>query len=662
MKRYDSVCTVCGARDFRPFGQRTDGIHVLQCAACGHGIVEHFQVNVEGLYEDEYFSSVPGSAIGYTDYTVAQEQGVAWAASLLRILKPGGKVLDIGCADGRALQLLGKGYNCFGIELNDSMAEKAARSGVRIIARDLLDNSVERRFAGWFDAVLAVAVFEHIPDFKEAFRTSAALLKPNGILIFEVPLVQFAGDIWYRSSLEHLHYPTKSSIEYLFREILHLPLTGSIIDVWDFGGTYVGVTSPDAETARRVGHEYVRLTTCDPAMLHGDEARFRWQLDLLHAAHSHPAILTLYRHLKAEDWTAASLHRLFGLWAYREEKLKRIEAYLLEVERAKSWLAGQIQSWQQVAEQRQEALAACEANRTSLEEQIQDWQQSAEEQRQRIADLESKKLTVERQLEDLTRLEQDLFSRHETINKVEESLTRLESRADNLRTELERCRKSSDDHAQRIGEFEIAKTWLAQEIDNWRSVACQRSERIEVLEETIARMRGTRAWRAAEWWVRLWQKISGFFRGILLLGSLGLASSGAKNLLLGLRLACGGSAGRAMWRSHFDAGYYRSAYPDVARSGISPRLHYLLCGYLENRNPSARFDSANYRMQYADVRDAGINPLLHYALFGRREQRIPALRLTPSVANIPSPAPLQDRRQRALFATETAPWRIVAFP
>jgi 2-polyprenyl-3-methyl-5-hydroxy-6-metoxy-1,4-benzoquinol methylase len=193
MRRFDSVCTLCGARDLLPFGQRTDGIRVLRCAVCGHGIVEHFQDDVHSLYEDAYFSAAHDPAIGYEDYAAGAEQGVAWAASLLRILKPGGQVLDIGCADGGALQLLGEGYDCFGIELNEGMAQVATRAGVRMIARDLFDGSVEQRYAGCFDAVLSIAVFEHIPDFKAAFRAATALLKPDGILIFEVPAVQFAG-------------------------------------------------------------------------------------------------------------------------------------------------------------------------------------------------------------------------------------------------------------------------------------------------------------------------------------------------------------------------------------------------------------------------------------------------------------------------------------
>ena len=64
---------------------------------------------------------------------------------------------------------MGRGYDSYGIELNERMRQEATRSGVQMIAHDLLDSSVKQRYAGWFDAALAIAVFEHIADFKEAF-------------------------------------------------------------------------------------------------------------------------------------------------------------------------------------------------------------------------------------------------------------------------------------------------------------------------------------------------------------------------------------------------------------------------------------------------------------------------------------------------------------
>lgn len=617
MRRYDSECIVCGAREFIPFGQRTDGVHVLQCARCGHGIVEQFQENVQSLYADEYFSAPPDSAIGYQEYAQTAEHAIAWAPSLLRLLKPRGKVLDIGCANGLALQLLGKGYDCFGIELNESMAQEARRSGVQMIARDLLDSSVEQRYAGRFDAALAIAVFEHIPDFKEAFRTATALLKPDGILIFQVPVVQFVGDIWYRSSLEHLHYPTKSSIEYLFREILHLPLTGTVIDVQDFGCTYIGLTSLDLETARRAGNEYLCLTTADPALLQGGQARFRWLLDLMHSAKSRPEILALYRYVKPEDLSAASLRRLFELWGYREEKMKSIETYLREVERAKVWLEEQAQRSEQVSAQRQEALAASEGTKVFLEQQVQNLQGVADQRSRALAAYEASEAQLEEQVRNL--------------------------------------QQTAEEQRPRIAELEAAKTPLAESLDNRRATVAQQSEQIAALKETIAQMRATRVWRAAEWAVGVLRAISGICHGMILVGSPRLSSSNAKNLWLGMKLVLGGGEGRATWGAHFDATYYEWANPDVARTGIPPWLHYLLCGYFENRNPSGSFDSAYYRSRHLDVRDEGINPLLHYAVFGRQEERSQAPPLAPGTARLPVPAPLEASSRRWLIATETVP-------
>ena len=208
---------------------------------------------------------------------------------------------------------------------------------------------------------------------------------------------------------------------------------------------------------------------------------------------------------------------------------------------------------------------------------------------------------------------------------------------------------------QAAEEPEKANTRLARQVDYWHAAAGQRRERIAVLEETIARLTATWPGRAAEWSAGVLRRLSGVCRGMMLVGSPRLARSNARNFLLGLRLVFGGGEGRAIWRDRFDAGYYESAYSDVARSGIQPWLHYLLCGYFENRNPSESFDSAYYRLCYSDVRDAGINPLLHYAVFGRQEQRSAAAPLPPAAAKRRSPAPLEAQPREASVAAETAP-------
>jgi hypothetical protein len=109
----------------------------------------------------------------------------------------------------------------------------------------------------------------------------------------------------------------------------------------------------------------------------------------------------------------------------------------------------------------------------------------------------------------------------------------------------------------------------------------------------------------------------------------------------------------------FDSVFYRSTYPDVARSGLDPYLHYVWRGAGRGYDPNADFDTAFYRRQsgptrldpvrhylragaaagldpspafstlmylarYPDVGRAGINPLLHYRQDGRPEGRIAA--------------------------------------
>ena len=201
MIRFDTSCNVCGGKDFQELGQRSDGIPVISCLDCGHGVVGYFTEDVAALYGDEYFSESGAPLVGYDDYAYTAEHGVAWAAALIRLIRPSGRVLDIGCADGRLLQRLGPDYEPFGIELNCHMAERCRQAGIQIIGSDLLDDRLRRQYAGSFDVVSAIAVFEHIAGFRAAMQTALELLSPSGVLLFEVPALSDRQDwgMWLRS-------------------------------------------------------------------------------------------------------------------------------------------------------------------------------------------------------------------------------------------------------------------------------------------------------------------------------------------------------------------------------------------------------------------------------------------------------------------------------
>ncbi len=71
----------------------------------------------------------------------------------------------------------------------------------------------------------------------------------------------------------------------------------------------------------------------------------------------------------------------------------------------------------------------------------------------------------------------------------------------------------------------------------------------------------------------------------------------------------------------FDKKWYLEKYPDVARSGVNPIVHYLQRGAKEGRNPNPDFQTRFYLEQNSDVADSGLNPLVHFILFGRTEGR-----------------------------------------
>lgn len=71
----------------------------------------------------------------------------------------------------------------------------------------------------------------------------------------------------------------------------------------------------------------------------------------------------------------------------------------------------------------------------------------------------------------------------------------------------------------------------------------------------------------------------------------------------------------------FDATYYLKMYPEVAKLGVDPAVHYLIEGWKKGHNPHPDFSTSHYIRTYADIRRAGHNPFLHWCRNGRYELR-----------------------------------------
>jgi SAM-dependent methyltransferase len=306
------------------------------------GIIEHIPADIEALYESDYYSS-PDQRIGYADYAVVADHSTSWAANLAQLLCPHGRILDVGCADGRLLSKLSPTYERFGIEMNRQMRERCEREGIQIIANSIYDSRLGE-FRGAFDVVLAVAVLEHVRDFRNAVRRALEMMSPNGVFIFEVPLLSDSpsDDVWLKTSLEHVYYPSESSLKHLFGDISEGHLTGTEVVIQDFGSTYLGVASKDARRAEEVSELFDRvvLGTVDK-ITSTQELVCRLLLSVVHAANTEPSYLERLGLLSLDADLCGSpiLQRLQALWLRDRKRLDERTAYLAEVERARDYHA-----------------------------------------------------------------------------------------------------------------------------------------------------------------------------------------------------------------------------------------------------------------------------------------------------------------------------------
>jgi SAM-dependent methyltransferase len=420
--------------------------------------VERFRPDVLSIYSDEYyFAAAP--EVGYVNYEEVAEQGVLWAGALASLLTPGGVLLDIGCADGRALKGLGPAYTKLGIEVNPEMAARTAGSGIRIIANDLMHPRLVRHHAATVDLALSIAVFEHIPDFREAFEAAVQLLKPDGLLVFEVPLIRSSGDVWFRSSLEHLHYPTEESLSYLFDQVLHLPLWGMPAEARDFGWVYVGVTSNSKEVLDALRVRLDHLFKGKSTSLTSRERRFRCLFDLIHLSNSNPETVALLQSLEPADLSPQLLDRLAIVWAAsetrwsyvseqleearkardwrdeiirdREEQLLRLQTYVVEAEKARDWHAAETLKRDEIIRDREEQCSRLRSYLVEVEK-ARDWHAAETLKRgEIIGDREEQLMRLQSYLLEAEKARDwhaaETLKRDEIIRDREEQLMRLQS-------------------------------------------------------------------------------------------------------------------------------------------------------------------------------------------------------------------------------------------
>ncbi|NWG15072.1 MAG: class I SAM-dependent methyltransferase [Chloroflexi bacterium] len=215
---------------------QTGAVRFCRCQDCGLVYMNpRLTENAVARFYDTVYA-VKGAAPAFeSDQARRTNLYLDRIAALLAVPQP--HVLDIGCGAGQFLHLAqARGWTVSGSELSGVAAEKAGRLlGVPVYHGDFR----EMGFApASLDVITLLSVLEHLRAPMDTLRDSAALLKPGGVLMFNVPnpdsweyrLSRLTGQRWRGFIIEHLYYFTPA---FLRRCLTELGLDIRVMSSWN---------------------------------------------------------------------------------------------------------------------------------------------------------------------------------------------------------------------------------------------------------------------------------------------------------------------------------------------------------------------------------------------------------------------------------------------
>ncbi len=245
-----TTCQICGSTETKLEFAETP-FKVLRCPSCGFVYVtpRYSDDSIHTLYDEDYWRSDSPKTKGYASYADEAPLYLKTFRRRMRFvkryLKPGARILDVGCAAGYFLRVANaEGYDGYGVEVSAAIAREAREElGEDRVWVGMLDSlpDDERFQPGSFDLVTMWDVIEHVPDPQDLLRQARRLLKPSGHLILETQNVdsRFAkklGPRWHHfKHEEHIYHFNPATVKLVLEqagfEVDHL--TSS------YGGKYV---------------------------------------------------------------------------------------------------------------------------------------------------------------------------------------------------------------------------------------------------------------------------------------------------------------------------------------------------------------------------------------------------------------------------------------
>jgi SAM-dependent methyltransferase len=208
----------CGSRDAAALASGTDYEYdtasnefvFVRCRRCGHVYLDPrpSSDDLGIIYPSNYY------AFGGASNPLVARLRRVWEAGKVRLYREHfgegpRRILDVGCADGRLLELLREygsaEWRLVGVDIDAAAVERCRARGFEAHCRRVEELPDD---AGGFDGVVMLQLIEHVDDPVAIAKRVFSLLKPGGHFVVETPnLDGLDHRLFERSCWGHYHFP-----------------------------------------------------------------------------------------------------------------------------------------------------------------------------------------------------------------------------------------------------------------------------------------------------------------------------------------------------------------------------------------------------------------------------------------------------------------------
>ena len=178
------VCPSCDGTDFRVLQVPNDGPTLHVCNGCGMyinaGAVQGG--HIEETYDGDYQEALYGKSAR------RKLRDSRRRLRIIEALRGSGAFLDIGCSLGYFVQAArDNGWDAHGVDVSEYAVKSCRDRGLEVIVGDMQHLDFPD---ATFDVVNLRHVLEHDVDLWRSLAEIRRVLKPEGLLILEVPCVE----------------------------------------------------------------------------------------------------------------------------------------------------------------------------------------------------------------------------------------------------------------------------------------------------------------------------------------------------------------------------------------------------------------------------------------------------------------------------------------